>query len=190
MLFRRSILLESIERKGTSLALVTGLVFALLGTLIFPLIPVGSFGLERWISIFLTRTSFPPLLALGIWYLLKRYRSEKTEDDAVDFSLVFLIPTSAFRAVSWNSSGDPSSLVASPFLWAAIIIGIPYLIEHAEEEFGFLSFIFILMAIALPLLAASASWAFFRHNLLLGMALFIITLVPAVFSIAKDYLVV
>jgi hypothetical protein len=78
-------------------------------------------------------------------------------------------------------------LVAVPLLWTALTVGIPFFINWMAKKIRwYLIIISILCILILPLTAASAYWAFFSQQTLLGFILFFVTLIPMSFSLVLD----
>ncbi|GHV96698.1 hypothetical protein AGMMS50293_30180 [Spirochaetia bacterium] len=181
-LFRRSITGEG--GAGGVWALLLGSITAIfqftLGYLVIP----GGFGFSRWVSAFVDIVSIPVLIPLLVYVIFIVCRVFSSGADFANFALLWLIPVAALRAISWSSQSDPLLLVIVPLLWTAIAVGIPFFINcimrnsrwHIAVPSG-------LAILVLPFLAATAYWAFFSQQPLLGFALFLAALIPMVISV-------
>jgi hypothetical protein len=179
--FRHS-LSRSCGRKGLTLAFALGLIASFLRSAIGDVIPAGLFGFLRWVHLFIDRSAFPALLPLAGWALLRKFRGTTFDVELADFALIWLVPVAASRAIAWSASGNPAELVLMPLLWLSIVVGVPRLIDAAEEEFGIRAFGAATLAVLLPLIGTTAVWAFFTHRPLLGSFLFVICAAPATWS--------
>jgi hypothetical protein len=168
---------------GAVLALLLGSVAAIFQFFLGSLVNPGGFGLSRWVSGFVDIVSLPVLIPLLIYLALIVFRLLSGTPDFANFTLLWLIPAAALRSVSWSALNDPILLVMVPLLWTAIAVGIPFFVNIAAS--GRLPVIVLaaFAILAIPLLAATAYWAFFSQQSALGFCLFFITLAPAVVSI-------
>jgi hypothetical protein len=132
------------------------------------------------------RIAFPVLLPFIVCILRSFFKILSGLPDLTNFALLWLIPGGMFRAVSWSAQHEPSLLVLSPLLWTALAVGLPLFINIILNGPRPAFFPAVLGALALPLTAASASWAFFSQRSVLGFALFFLALIPAGVSIGMD----
>ena len=186
-LFRRSISGE--ENPGGVWALLLGSVTAIfqfsLGYLVYP----GGFGLSRWLYGFVDIVSMSALVPLLVYAVFCLFRVFSGTADFANFTLLWLIPVAALRAISWRPNGDPLLLVMVPLLWTALAAGIPFFINCIVRHFRWYVVIpSALCILALPIAAASAYWAFFSHQVLLGYGLFFAALLPVAISVTLDFI--
>jgi len=186
-LFRRSISGE--ETPGGVWALLLGSVTAIfqfsLGYLVYP----GGFGFSRWLYGFVDIVSLPALVPLLVYAVFCLFRIFSGSADFANFALLWIIPVAALRAISWSPYGDPLLLVMVPLLWTALAAGIPFLINCIVTHFRwYVAIPSVLCILALPIAAASAYWAFFSHQVLLGFILFFAALIPVMISVTMDYI--
>jgi hypothetical protein len=184
-LLRRSITDEG--GAGGVWALLLGSGTALFQFFFGDIINPGGFGLSRWLSGFVDIVSLPVLIPLVVYSLLRGLRAFSGDADCAGFTLLWLIPVSALRAISYSPHNDPILLVLVPLLWTALAVGIPFFIRLIT---GFLRWYVVIPSLlciaALPLMAAAAWWACFRQQPALGFPLFFATLIPMIISIVHD----
>jgi hypothetical protein len=188
-LFWRSISRPETEGSGGIWALILGSIAAFLrfflGSFIYP----GAFGLSRWLSACIDIVTLPAVLPLLVCLLLSRLRSvgRICPADYAHFALLWLIPVSAIRALSWSAQNKPGLLVLTPILWTAIAVGLPFFSALAPRRFTWTRIPLALATAALPFLAATAYWAFFSQRTWLGFLLLAITLIPMGLSVTFSF---
>jgi hypothetical protein len=108
--------------------------------------------------------------------------------DFASFTLLWLIPVGALRALSWSSMNDPILLVMAPLLWTSLTVGISFFINQIANSYNpLLIFIFFLCIIIMPAGAAAVYWAFFSQQTILGFLFLLAINVPFGLSFAvKD----
>ena len=184
-LFRRSVSGEG--GSGGVWALLLGSITAIFqfsfGYLVYP----GGFGLSRWLSGFVDIVSLPVLVPILVYAILSLFRSFSGNVNFENFALLWIIPVAALRAISWGSLSDPILLVMVPLLWTGVAVGISFFIKCIIARFRwYVAIPSVLYILALPLAAASAYWAFFTQQEMLGFLLFIATIIPMIISIVLD----
>jgi len=176
-LFRRS-LVGAGSTSGSVWALLLGSITAIIQYLLGYIFSPGGFGFSRWLFGFFEIVSMPvliPFIAYFVMYMFGGF----SDADFANFTLLWLIPVGALRALSWSSMNDPILLVMTPLLWTAIAVGISYLIIWMTNSYNpFISVLAILCMILLPLAASTAYWAFFSQQTLLGFLLLLVAHVP------------
>jgi len=176
-LFRRS-LVGAGNTSGSVWALLLGSITAIVQFLLGYIFSPGGFGFSRWLFGFFEIVSMPvliPFIAYFIMYMFGGF----SDADFANFTLLWLIPVGALRALSWSSMNDPILLVMTPLLWTAIAVGISYLIIWMTNSYNpFISVIAILCMILLPVAASTAYWAFFSQQTLIGFLLLLAAHVP------------
>jgi len=186
-LLRRSIV--SSKRGGYLWALALGCAVGVLQYFISLLVSPGEFGLSRWLGGFFGIVSFPALVPLAACYLLVRLNALPAGTDYTDFALLYLIPLSVYRSVSWSTPGFPEYLVVVPLLWTAQAAGIPYLIDLMKKDSRKpVTAALILGMAVLPFAAATSWWAFYGHRSFTGFLLLVASLAPATVSVVFDFL--
>lgn len=174
---------------GSVWALLLGSITAIIQFFLGDLVSPGGFGFSRWLFGFIDIVSLPVLVPLLICFLMLLFRGFSGEADFTNFTMLWLIPVAALRALSWSSENGPLLLVAVPLLWTAIAVGIPFFINWMMNNFRwYIAAISILCILLLPIAAASAYWAFFSQYTALGFLLFFVTNIPLGFSLASDIL--
>jgi hypothetical protein len=181
-LFRRSVF-EGESGAGGVWALLLGSVTAVFQFFLGDLITPGGFGFSRWLSGFVDIVGLPVLFPLLIYLLCIIFRIFAGAADFTNFTLLWLIPAGALRAVSWSALNDPILLMLVPLLWTAVAIGIPFFINIIAGGRPPVVVFAALAILAVPLLAATSYWAFFSQKTALGFLLFFVTLIPTGFSI-------
>ncbi|MDR0449845.1 MAG: hypothetical protein LBH26_01095 [Treponema sp.] len=176
-LFRRS-LFPGEAGSGGIWALLLGSLVALLQFFLGALVNPGGFGLSRWLSGCVDIVVLPALLPLLVYFLLISFRLVSGKADFINFSLLWLIPGGALRAVSWSAQRDPILLMLVPLLWTSLAVGFPFCVSLIFRYRRRLLPLFILAALSLPFLAATVYWAFFYQKLVLGYFLLLAALVP------------
>ncbi|MDR2965147.1 MAG: hypothetical protein LBU88_05170 [Treponema sp.] len=176
-IFRRSF---SNSGGGSVFALLFGSMTAVIQFLLGDLVNPGGFGFSRWIYGFIDIVSLPVLFPVIIYTILLVLRkSSGGNADFAGFTLFWLIPVGALRALSWSAERDPLLLVAVPLLWTALAAGIAFLIHLMMESYSTIVKIgYFLCILLLPVFGALAYWAFFSQQALLGFLFFIITQIP------------
>jgi len=176
-LFRRS-LVGAGSTSGSVWALLLGSITAIVQFLLGYIFSPGGFGFSRWLFGFFEIVSMPvliPFIAYFIMYIFGGF----SDADFANFTLLWLIPVGALRALSWSSMNDPILLVMTPLLWTAIAVGISYLIIWMTNSYNpFISVLAVLCMILLPAVASTAYWAFFSQQTLLGFLLLLVAHVP------------
>ena len=175
------------DGRGIFLAFATGLIAALIGSFAAPILPSGLFDAIRWFR-FLVVVALPAGVPLAAFLVADRFSIARIRIDAETFTLVSLIPFGAARAFSGGGSFDWSDLVLIPALWCAMAVGLPALIRKAQDEIGIRSLAAGTGAFLLPLMAASAAWAFFSHRPLMGSLALVLALSPATVMLARVHL--
>ncbi|WP_461247183.1 hypothetical protein [Treponema sp. R6D11] len=176
-LFRRSIS-GSGNATGSVWALILGSITAIIQYLLGYIFNPGGFGFSRWLFGFFEIVSMPvilPFIAYFIMYIFSGF----SDVDFSNFTLLWLIPVGALRALTWSSMNDPILLVMAPLLWTALAVGISYLIIWMTNSYNpFISVLAILCMILLPITGAAAYWAFFSQQTILGFLFLIVAHVP------------
>jgi hypothetical protein len=186
-LFRRSVF-SGESGAGGVWALLLGRVTAVFQFFLGALVGPGGFGFSRWISGFVDIVSLPVLIPLIVYLLFVIFRIFAGTADFTNFTLLWLIPAGALRAVGWGSLNDPILLTLVPLLWTAIAVGIPFFINIMINGRPPVIVSAVFAILAVPVLAATSYWAFFFQKTGLGFLLFFITLIPAGFSIILSHI--
>jgi hypothetical protein len=187
-LFRHSLSPDN-PPSGGVWALLLGSVVALVQFFLGDLVNPGGFGLSRWASACVDIIALPAVLPLLVYPVFIVFRFLSGPFDFANFSLLWLIPGAAIRAVSWSAENDPILLVLAPLLWTAIAQGIPFFIEkmlrssrwYARGSLG-------LGMLALPLTSAAAWWAFYSQRFSLGVLLLALALLPMMISLVLSFI--
>jgi hypothetical protein len=182
-LFRRS--LNGEGSSGGVWALLLGSITAIIQFLLGYILSPGGFGFSRWLFGFVEIVSMPVLIPFVMYLIILVFRGFSSNADFADFSLLWLIPVGALRALSWSSMNDPILLVMAPLLWTALAVGISFFISRITSNPLF-AIVAVLCIIILPLSAAGAYWAFFSQQTLLGFVLLIVTHIPFVLSFINN----
>jgi hypothetical protein len=184
------LLRRSLNGEGSSggvWALILGSITAIIQFLLGYILSPGGFGFSRWLFGFFEIVSMPVLIPFAAYLLMLVFRGFSSDADFANFSLLWLIPVGALRALSWSSMNDPILLVMAPLLWTALAVGISFFISRMASSFNPLfALIAILCIIILPISAAATYWAFFSQKTFLGFVLLVITHIPFGFSFAAN----
>jgi len=181
-LFRRSL---GGGGSGSVWALLLGSITAIIQYLLGYLFSPGGFGFSRWLFGFFEIVSMPVLLPFIVYFVMYTFGGFSAEVDFSSFTLLWLIPVGALRALTWSSMNDPILLVMTPLLWTALAVGISFLIQWMINSYNILiTILAVFCMILLPIAAAAAYWAFFSQQTLIGFALFAAANVPFGLSFA------
>jgi hypothetical protein len=186
-LFWRSITPLGTESSGGIWALLLGSIVTILQFFLGSFITPGGFGFSRWVSACIDIVTLPAVLPLGVCLLFSRLKVLSGPIDYTNFALLWLIPASAIRAVSWSGRNDPILLLLTPLLWTAIAVGIPVLIKLFSGRLKWLLIPISLSIAAIPLLAAASFWAFFSQKTELGFLFCFITLIPLGITVINSF---
>jgi hypothetical protein len=187
-LFRRAIY-DSDGASGSILALLLGSIVAITEFLIGALVNPGGFGFSRWLSAFVDVVSLPALIPLVVYLVCVVFKFFSGTVDFTNFTLLYLIPVGAIRAVGWSSGNSPVLLILVPLLWTAIAMGIPFFIDLITTWTRWYIVVPCSLGIlALPPFAATVYWVFFSQNTGRGFLLLAICLIPAIASIVYTLL--
>jgi len=163
---------------GSVWALILGSLTAIIHFLLGYIFTPGGFGFSRWLFGFFEIVSMPVLLPFIAYFVMYMFGGFSDADFA-NFTLLWLIPVGAFRSSSWSSMDDPILLVMTPMLWTALAVGISFLINWMVNSYNvFFSVLAVLCMIILPAAAATAYWAFFSQQPLLGFIFFAVAHIP------------
>ncbi|MDR0598244.1 MAG: hypothetical protein LBG14_07035 [Treponema sp.] len=185
-LFWRSLAASGTGSSGEVWALLLGSVAAFIRFLLGSFINPGAFGLSRWLSACVDIVALPAALPLLVCALFVRLRILGGAVNYANFALLWLIPGAAIPAVSWRTLNGPFLLALTPVLWTAIAVGIPFFITMMGKSRRWLIIPQAVAVAVLPLLAATAYWAFFSQRNWLGILLFALTLIPVGASAAVN----
>jgi len=184
-------LLATENGAGGVWALIFGSLVVIIRFFAGPLVDPGAFGFYRWLSAFVDIVSVPVLAPLVLYLLFVEMNLLSPRTDYIGFTLVWLIPVSAFRVTTWISSPSPVMLVLVPLLWTALAVGIPVLFAQARKRGEWYSAApFVFGMAVLPFSAATSWWAFFSHRPLTGVLFLLITVAPAIVAVVLAVLAI
>ncbi|MDR0302100.1 MAG: hypothetical protein LBI04_07305 [Treponema sp.] len=170
-------------------ALLLGSITAILQFFLGVFISPGGFGFSRWLFGFVEIVSVPVLVPLILYALLYVLRGFSGNADFANFALLWMIPVGALRAIGWSPTNDIILLIAVPLLWTALAVGIPFFINWTANNFRWYTLaISVLCILILPVLAATAYWAFFSQRTALGFLLLLAAQIPFGLSLTFDIL--
>jgi hypothetical protein len=181
-LFWRSLADES-SLEGGTWALILGALIAFFRFFFGSFITPGGFGFSRWISALFDTVALPATLPFIVCLVFAILRIIPPQANFTHFAFLWLIPVAAVRALSWSSQNDPLLLVGVPILWTAIVVGVGFFVRIIQNGWGWVVIPCILAAAVMPFLAATAYWAFFAQNTLMGFVLLTLALIPTVASL-------
>jgi hypothetical protein len=168
-------------------ALLLGSITAIIQFFLGYIFSPGGFGFSRWVFGFFEIVSVPVLIPFVVCFLMYLFSGFSSNADFANFTLLWLIPAGALRALSWSSMNDPILLVMAPLLWTALAVGISFLINWMASGYNpFFAVIAVLCIIILPVSAAATYWAFFSQRTLLGFLLLLVTHIPFGLSFAGN----
>ena len=163
-------------------ALLLGSIVALIQFFLGDFIDPGGFGFSRWLSAWVDIVVLPALIPI-LFYLsfvvLSFFRISSSSKDFINFSLLWLIPSAALRAVGWSSNSDPVFLVFVPLLWTALACGIPFFVDLIKNyRRWYVISSSVLGILLLPFLSATAWWAYYSQRANQGLLLLCFSLSP------------
>lgn len=174
-----------IRAPGGYWGLLLGSVTALLEIFFGPFVKTEGFGLSRWLGILVDLVAVPALIPLILYAPFALIRRDAASLTA--FALLALVPQGVAGAAVWIGRRDPSLLVLLPLMWTALAVDIPFFFLPVLKG----RFWFLLLALpAVPillLLAASAYWAFFIHQPVLGYVFAFFMCVPMAVRLAVSF---
>ncbi|MCL2599945.1 MAG: hypothetical protein FWD88_02010 [Treponema sp.] len=182
---RRSIVAGS--GGGGIWALLLGSIVVLIQFFVGPLVDPGGFGFYRWLSGFVDIVSVPVLAPLVLYLFLVEMERISPKTNYANFTLLWLVPLSAFRAMDWISPPTPVMLVLVPVLWTALAVGIPSLLATARKRQHLVVPAAFGIAV-LPFAAATSWWAFFAHRPALGVFFLLVSIAPAMVSLFSSFM--
>jgi len=150
-----------------------------LGNLVDP----GGFGLSRWISGCIDIVTLPALAPILIYFFLITFKFISGEADFANFTLLWLIPGAAIRALSWSSTGDPLLLALVPVLWTAIAVGVSFFINIIQQGRPLVIIPAIIVILIIPFAASCSYWAFFAQKTYWGLLFLFAAIVPMLVSV-------
>jgi hypothetical protein len=181
--FLRRIIAGAGASSGSIWALLLGSVVAITQFFLGYFVSPGGFELSRWIFGFVDIVTVPVLVPLLIYLIIFILKGFSGEADFARFALLWLIPWGAMRALTWSALNDPILLVVVPLLWTALAVGVSFFINWMITKFKWYSaLVSIPCILVLPVLAASAYWAFFSQQTLMGFAMLLIAYIPVIIS--------
>ena len=185
-LFQRS--LKDSNSSGGVWALLLGSTIALIKFFTGDFIHAGGFGFSRFLSAFIDIVSLPALFPIIIFLILINFKLIQGNIDFANFSLLWLIPEAAIRAISWSSLSDPILLVYVPILWAAIAIGISFFINLIQISKIWVIILLSLGILFIPFAASASYWAFYSQQTLMGFLLLLAASTPMFVSLVLSFL--
>ena len=174
---------------GSVWALLLGSIIAIFQFFLGYLVSPGGFGFSRWLFGFIDIVSLPVLLPVIVYTVLIIIRGFSGETDFANFTLLWLIPVAALRGIAWSQTNDPILLVVMPLLWTSLAVGISFFIHWMANSFRwYIAVLSVPCIITLPISAATAYWAFFSQQTMLGLLFLFITSIPFGISLTLDIL--
>ncbi len=184
-LFWKSLSDENAVSVGGIWAVVLGSILALVHFFISPLITSGEFGFRQWLIGFVDVIVFPVITALGICLLFKLLKLYSSTIHITNFMLLWSFPFAIVQMMTRSTQAEPLYLVIVPLIWIALAAGFGFFIENIPEVKRWAAVLCIAGTVLLPFIAATAYWALFSQNYILGYILFGITLAPMLFQTGR-----
>jgi len=169
-------------------AILVGSIVAMIQFFLGNFVEPGGFGLSRWISGCIDIVTIPALAPLVIYFFLITFKFISGEPDFASFTLLWLIPSAAIRALSWSSVGDPLLLVLVPVLWTAIAVGVSFFISIIQTGRFFVIIPAFLVILMIPFAAACSYWAFFAQKTYLGLLFLFAAVAPMLVSVILSFI--
>jgi len=169
-------------------AILVGSIVAMIQFFLGNMVDPGGFGLSRWISGCVDIVTLPALAPIIIYFFLITFKFISGEPDFANFTLLWLIPGAAIRALSWSSLRDPILLVLVPVLWTAIAVGVSFFINIIQRGRIFVIIPAFLVILIIPFAAACSYWAFFAQKTYLGLLFLFATVAPMLVSVILSFI--
>ena len=186
-LFWRSLNDKSTLESGTW-ALLVGTFIAFFRFFLGNFINPGGFGFSRWVYACVDIIALPIALPYFICIILVFLRIIPSQANLTNYAFLWLIPVAAIRALAWTSYNNPILLIGVPVLWTAITLGIGLFLHIAQQGFSWAAIPAVLGALVLPFIGATAYWALFSQQNLLGIGLVVLCLIPMFISLTLSFL--
>ena len=168
-------------------ALLAGSIVAIIQFFLGSMVEPGGFGLSRWVSGCVDIVVLPVIIPVLVYLLLVVFRFFTGTVDFACFTLLWLIPGAAIRAVSWSSLNDPILLVLVPVLWTAIAVGISFFIGIILNCHPFIIVLASIAILIIPFAASLSYWAFFSQKTSLGFLFLVVAAVPMLLSAVLSF---
>jgi hypothetical protein len=184
--FRRSI---SPGKNGmVGWALLLGCAAVLIRYLSGPFITPAGFGLSCWLGAFIDMVSLPVLVPIVVCVLLAALRVFPSDVDIGGFTFLWLIPLTFYYSVDRSLPYSPLMLVLVPLFWTTQTLGVSFFIDCIlRYRRWFVIIPSILSALALPLIASSAWWAFYSQLPQVGCLFLFVSIIPALVSLFAEW---
>jgi len=164
-------------------AILAGSVVAMIQFFLGNLVDPGGFGLSRWVSGFIDIVSLPALAPIIVYLFLIGFRIVSGEADFANFTLLWLIPVAAIRALSWSAEGNPLLLALVPVLWTAIAVGVSFFINIIQNGHVLAIVPAFFAILIIPFAASCSYWAFFAQKTYWGLLFLFAAIVPMLVSV-------
>ena len=169
-------------------AILVGSIVAMIQFFLGNLVDPGGFGLSRWISGCIDIVTLPALAPILIYFFLITFKFISGEADFANFTLLWLIPGAAIRALSWSSTGDPLLLALVPVLWTAIAVGVSFFINIIQQGRPLVIIPAIIVILIIPFAASCSYWAFFAQKTYWGLLFLFAAIVPMLVSAILSFI--
>jgi hypothetical protein len=169
-------------------ALLLGCAAILVRYFTGPFVAPSGFGLSCWLGGFTEMVSLPVLIPVVVCILLTVLRVFPSDVDIGGFTFLWLIPLAFYCSVDSSLPYSPLMLVLVPLLWTTQILGVSFFIDcMLKYRRWFIIIPSILSAIALPLIASSAWWAFYSQQTQIGCLFLFVSIIPALVSLIMEW---
>ncbi|MDR2701646.1 MAG: hypothetical protein LBB72_04365 [Spirochaetaceae bacterium] len=173
--------------EGGTWALIIGTIVALFRFFFGSFVHPEGFGLARWVSACIDVVALPAALPFIVGFIFAAFHIISSQGNFTHYAFLWIIPVAAVRALGWSSQSNPLLFMIVPVLWTAVITGIGFFIRLIQNNWGWIVIPAILGAVALPLAAATAYWAFFAQNSILGIVFMVVSFVPMAVSLIMSF---
>jgi hypothetical protein len=169
-------------------AILVGSIVAMIQFFLGNFVDPGGFELSRWISGCIDIVTLPALAPIVIYFFLISFKFVSGEPDFTNFTLLWLIPSAALRALSWSSLRDPLLLVLVPVLWTAIAVGVSFFINIILKSRLLVIIPSFLVILIIPFAASCSYWAFFAQKTYWGLLFLFAAVAPMLVSVILSFI--
>jgi hypothetical protein len=177
-IFWKSLSEDHAVSTGGIWAVVLGSILAIIHYFTSPLITSGEFGFLQWMIGFVDVIVFPVITALAVCLLCMLLKIFSATINVTNFLLLWCFPFGVAQMMSHSLQAGALYLVIVPLIWIALAVGFGFFIKSIPAVKRWIAVFCIIGSVFLPFIAATAYWALYCQDYVLGYSLFGVTLLP------------